>query len=95
MKKSDDVNDTLRKGGADAVRARHDRAKPHHGKANGNAAGALPKLILTLPEFLAGYIPPDYLIDGLMQRHFFYALTGMTSAGKTAVALLIAVRRRF
>jgi hypothetical protein len=91
MKKSDDVNDTLCKGGADAVRARHDRAKPHHGKANGNAAGALPKLILTLPEFLAGYIPPDYLIDGLMQRHFFYALTGMTSAGNTAVALLIAV----
>jgi hypothetical protein len=54
-------------------------------------AGNSAKLILTLPEFLAGYIPPDYLVDGMMQRHFFYALTGMTSAGKTAVALLIAI----
>jgi hypothetical protein len=57
---------------------------------NGSAAGAS-KLILTLPEFLAGYVAPDYLIDGLLQRHYFYALTGMTGAGKTAVALLIAV----
>jgi hypothetical protein len=66
---------------------RPEAPKPH---ANGGAHDP-PKLILTLPEFLAGYIAPDYLLDGMMQRHFFYALTGMTSAGKTAVGLLIAV----
>jgi hypothetical protein len=58
-------------------------------RASGKAAHA--KLVQTLPEFLAGFVPPDYLIDGLMQRGFFYAITGMTGAGKTAVALLIAV----
>jgi hypothetical protein len=50
-----------------------------------------PKIVLTLPEFLAGYIPPNYLIDGLMQHHFFYSLTGNTGDGKTAIALLLAV----
>jgi hypothetical protein len=61
-------------------------------QGNGGAPPNPPaKLILTLPEFLAVYVAPDYLVDGMMQRHFFYALTGMTSAGKTAVAFLIAV----
>jgi hypothetical protein len=49
-----------------------------------------PKIVLTLPEFLAGFIRPDYLVDGLMQRHFFYSLTGNTGDGKTAIALLLA-----
>jgi hypothetical protein len=48
-------------------------------------------LIKTLPQFLAGFVPPDYLIEGILQRHYFYSLTGMTGAGKTAVALLMAV----
>ena len=49
------------------------------------------RIVLTLPEFLAAFEPPDYLIDGLLQRHYFYAITAKTAAGKTAVALLIAV----
>jgi hypothetical protein len=50
-----------------------------------------PRVILTLPEFLAAFEPPDYLIDGILQRHYFYAITAKTGAGKTAVALLISV----
>jgi hypothetical protein len=48
-------------------------------------------LIITLAEFLAKFDPPDYLIEGLLQRHFFYLLTGMTGGGKTAIAALLAV----
>jgi hypothetical protein len=36
-------------------------------------------------------VPPDFLIDDLLQRQFFYSLTGKTGAGKTAIALMIAV----
>jgi hypothetical protein len=47
-------------------------------------------LLLSSAEFIKSFIPPDYLIDGLLQRKFFYSLTGKTGAGKTAVALLFA-----
>jgi hypothetical protein len=45
--------------------------------------------ILTGTEFLAGFVPPNYLIDGVLQRRFLYALTGQTGHYKTAVALRI------
>ena len=48
------------------------------------------RLIASSSEFLNGFIPPDYLIDGLMQRRFCYSLTAATGTGKTAVALLLA-----
>src|SRR5262245_9279634 len=51
-----------------------------------------PHIVVTLEQFLAEYVPPDYLIDGILQSHYFYSLTGMTGAGKTAVMLLIAVK---
>jgi hypothetical protein len=47
--------------------------------------------VITLAEFLAKLVRPDYLVDTLLQRGFFYALTGMTGGGKTAVATLLAV----
>jgi hypothetical protein len=53
--------------------------------------GAAPRIVLTLPEFLATLKPPDYLVDGLFQRGYFYSLTALTGAGKTAVALLLSV----
>ena len=43
---------------------------------------------LSSAEFVASYVPPDYLIEGLLQRKFFYSITGKTGAGKTAIALL-------
>lgn len=52
---------------------------------------AIPRIVMTLDEFLADFIPPDYLVDGLLQKHFFYSLTGATGSGKTAVGLLLSV----
>ncbi len=42
-------------------------------------------------EFVRGFIPPDYLIDGILQKGFIYSNTGQTGAGKTAIALRIAL----
>lgn len=49
------------------------------------------KLLLSSAEFVAGFMPPDYLIDGLMQRRYVYSLTAPTGAGKTCIALHIAM----
>jgi AAA domain len=46
-------------------------------------------LIKTVADFLAGFVPPDYVLDGILKRAFLYSLTAMTGAGKTAIALLI------
>jgi AAA domain len=47
-------------------------------------------LIVCLADFLAGFVAPDYLLDGILQRRFVYSLTAQTGHGKTALALLIA-----
>jgi hypothetical protein len=49
-----------------------------------------PALIQSSAAFIAAYVPPDYLIDGLLQRRYCYSFTGRTGDGKTAIALLIA-----
>ena len=54
------------------------------------APGATRRL-LTLPEFLAQFDPPHYLVDGVLQRGSLYSLTGKTGAGKTGVAVRLAV----
>ena len=46
--------------------------------------------VLSSAQFVAGFVPPDYLIDGMLQRRFFYSLTGKTGAGKTSIMLLLA-----
>ena len=46
--------------------------------------------ILTSAQFLAGYTPPAYLVDGIIQRGYLYSLTARTGHGKTAVAMYIA-----
>jgi hypothetical protein len=52
---------------------------------------AAPPLVrlLTKNEFVGGYIAPDWLIDGILQRRYVYSLTARTGDGKTAVAQLI------
>lgn len=47
------------------------------------------RLMQSSAEFVAGYMPPDYLIDGLLQRRFVYSMTAPTGSGKTCVALRI------
>jgi AAA domain/Bifunctional DNA primase/polymerase, N-terminal len=48
------------------------------------------QLIKSSTEFVKGFVPPDYLVDGLLQRRYCYALTARTGDGKTALALLLA-----
>jgi hypothetical protein len=69
-------------GRIDAIRVELEREKT---KANGATVRFVSK-----PEFLAGFIPPDYLIDGMLQRRFVYAMTGQTGHAKTAIALRVA-----
>ena len=61
--------------------------------ANGKSTVKEPavKIIIEGTAFIRSYIPPDYLIDGLLQRQFFYSLTGKTGGGRAAIALLFAV----
>ena len=62
-------------------------------KANGPDPGGdskRPRLIKPSREFVATYVPPDYVIHGVVQRNRLYALTGKTGSGKTAVKLAMA-----
>jgi AAA domain len=45
---------------------------------------------LSKNEFINEFEPPDYLLDGILQRRYIYSLTAQTGHGKTALALLIA-----
>ena len=63
----------------DEAKKEEEPHKPHRGLA-----------IFSSSAFTAGFIPPDYLIDGVVQRRFLYSFTGPTGHGKTAVLLLIA-----
>jgi hypothetical protein len=40
-------------------------------------------------EFIAGFVPPDYILDEVLQKRFIYSLTGKTGSGKSAVTLMI------
>ena len=57
-------------------------------KSSSNTNGIPP--IPSAAEFMAGFEPPDYIIDGIIQRCRLYALTSPTGHGKTAVALYMA-----
>jgi hypothetical protein len=46
-------------------------------------------LVLTSSQFVAGFSPPEYLIDGIMQCGYLYSLTARTGHGKTAVSMYI------
>jgi hypothetical protein len=48
------------------------------------------RLIKPSSEFISNFTPPEYLLDGVIQRRFLYALTARTGAGKTAIALWLA-----
>jgi hypothetical protein len=50
----------------------------------------LADLIQTSGDFVKGFAPPDYLVDGILQRRFCYSVTAQTGIGKTAIAMLLA-----
>jgi AAA domain len=66
------------------------RGKRAKQQTNGADVGETPLAIKTSAEFVAGFVPPDYVVDGLLQQAFLYSLTGATGAGKTSIALRLA-----
>lgn len=80
--------------GARVASTRKQAAPPVPANDNSPAKKDKPKQpfpgVVTSGEFVRDFVPPDYHIDGIAQAAFFYSLTGMTGAGKTAVLLLIA-----
>lgn len=52
--------------------------------------GSSPRLIVPSAEFVAGYVAPQYLIEGIVQQRRIYSLTGKTGDGKTALQLYVA-----
>lgn len=52
--------------------------------------GELLPMVLTAEQFIGGFRPPEYLVDGMIQRGYLYSLTARTGHGKTAVGLHIA-----
>jgi hypothetical protein len=46
--------------------------------------------LMSSAAFVRDFVPPDYLIAGILQRRFLYSITGRTGGGKTAVCLRIA-----
>src|SRR5262245_16993741 len=69
----------------DAPTTKKAKAKP-----NGKDHAAHGPLIQSSSQFVADFTPPDYLIDGVLQRRFFYSLTGPTGSGKTSITLFFA-----
>jgi DNA-binding PadR family transcriptional regulator len=61
-----------------------------HGWKDASAETTKAKLLQSSAQFVEGYVPPDYLVDGLLQRRYVYSLTAPTGSGKTAIALRIA-----
>jgi len=49
-----------------------------------------PDLIASSADFVRGFTPPDYLVDGILQRRFCYSMTAQTGIGKTTVAMRLA-----
>jgi hypothetical protein len=93
-----DANDILRQRGPDALRAVADGAEAFNGqlpRCDGSDHNEEPPdsqlpLIQSSAQFVDGFIPPDYLIDGVLQRRFVYSFTARTGSGKTAILLTMA-----
>lgn len=76
--------------GHTAAAGPHGAPTEANARSGGQPAEAARPSILSKRQFIEGFIPPDYLVDGIIQRGFLYGLTGQTGHGKSALALLIA-----
>lgn len=50
-----------------------------------------PPPILSAADFVRDFVPPTYVVDGIMQRGRLYSKTAKTGDGKTAIALTISL----
>ena len=66
-----------------------DEPPPEKPKVDPKTGEPLP-LLLSAEQFVAGFTPPAYLVDGVLQRGYLYSLTARTGHGKTAVGMYIA-----
>jgi AAA domain len=78
--------DAAHRAGANAREAA-DAAWTPEPKTNGKAES---RLIIPSHEFVAGYVAPEFLIEGIFQRRRIFSLTGKTGDGKTALQLFFA-----
>jgi hypothetical protein len=83
LEEKQDVSDWLEGGGTADELARLMESAPRLDSPEPSS------LIISSADFVYGFVPPDFLIDGVMQRRFVYSLTAPTGTGKTAVALLL------
>lgn len=91
---------TMRRWGSDAMKEAAARPNPRGSNSGQSNPQPEPKidpetgqplpLLLTAEQFLRGFVPPDYLVDGVIQKSYLYSLTARTGHGKTAVAMLLA-----
>lgn len=56
--------------------------------ANDNKPNGYPGIISSA-DLVRGFLPPDYLLDGVAQKSFIYSMTAASGTGKTAVLLLL------
>ena len=61
-----------------------------NGKNTNHKTHSKGPVIKSSSEFVAGFVWPDYIVDGLLQEGFLYSLTGETGAGKTSITLCLA-----
>jgi len=84
-----DASDWLDAGGdADALYALVEQT-PDWTPGQAQEAPSTARPILRIAEFIGGFVPPNYLIDGVLQLGFIYSMTGVTGHAKSAIALLL------
>ena len=78
--------------GLDAKKPRdewHDAAGGADADGESESGPAKKPVLMPAADFLARYVPADYIVDGLLLRGAMYSLTAPTGTGKTAVALML------
>jgi hypothetical protein len=70
-------------------KARHDHVEAAEDKLGASTSGI--PWAQSVTAFIASQKPPEYLVEPLIQRASLYTLTALTSHGKTAVLLYIAL----
>jgi hypothetical protein len=90
--KGDDDNFTRYAERYDDIPRAVDTAVNKVGREEEKPASIKSKLMQSSAVFVGNYVPPDYLVDGLLQRRYVYSFTGPTGSGKTAIVLRLAAR---